>query len=248
VIINLVVNARDAMPGGGGIRISTSMDANSPARPVCITVKDSGTGMSDAVRRRAFEPFFTTKEVGKGTGLGLAVVYGIVTHADGDISIESVEGAGTAVHIHLPASRLPRERLITPVAHPRLPGNESILVVEDEAAVRQFSVNVLQQLGYRVSAVATGLEALRFLEAGVAVDAIVTDVVMPQMGGPALIRTLAEGGRLYPVVFMSGYTSDGAALEDLLTERSCFLGKPFGPADLGAAVRRVLDPVDARQG
>jgi CheY-like chemotaxis protein len=243
VVMNLVVNARDAMPDGGAIRISTALDRDARGRPVRITVKDSGLGMSEEVRARAFEPFFTTKEVGKGTGLGLAVVYGIVTHADGDITIDSTEGRGTAIHIHLPVSRTPRERMATPVAHPRLPGNESLLVVEDEPAVRQFTVNVLQQLGYQVTAVADGLEALGVLDGGHVVDAIVTDVVMPEMGGPALIRTLAESGRTYPVVFMSGYTSDGVALEDLMTERSCFLSKPFGPADLGAAVRRVLDPI-----
>ena len=170
----------------------------------------------------------------------------IVTHADGDITIESAEGVGTSVHIHLPVARTARERMMTPVTQPRLPGNESILIVEDEPAVRQFSVNVLEQLGYRVSAVADGVQALRYLEEDPEVDAIVTDVVMPHMGGPALIRTLAERGKLYPVVFMSGYTSDGAALEDLMTDRSCFLGKPFGPGELGAAVRRVLDPVETR--
>lgn len=249
VLVNLALNARDAMPEGGTLNIETSaatIDAveagGTPVPYYVITVSDTGCGMTEDVKQHLFEPFFTTKDVGRGTGLGLATCYGIVKQAGGQIWVDSEPGHGTAVRMYLPAicdaPAGPEERH----AAPALPGGkETVLLVEDEPLVRRLASRVLGGLGYTVLEAANGEEALRLARAGEAFDLLLTDVVMPGMGGQELAQAARAMRPDARVLFMSGYTDD-AVVRRGLSERSIdFLQKPFTPSALAMKVRHVLD-------
>jgi PAS domain S-box-containing protein len=256
IILNLAVNARDAMPKGGRLTIATSkivLGADSgdlvrldapPGTYVSLAVRDNGVGMTPAVKARVFEPFFTTKPMGRGTGLGLPVVYGFVKQSGGSISIHSEVGKGTKVCIFLPrveaelASRSPG-----PIdEHESLGGSETILLVEDEDPVRNFARNALEAFGYSVIEATNGREARELLEDTVnRVDLVITDLVMPQTGGRALASWLGEHFPLLPILFVSGYTQDNAYEGTGHLGGHPFLQKPFGPLDLCRKVRESLD-------
>jgi two-component system, cell cycle sensor histidine kinase and response regulator CckA len=256
VVLNLAINARDAMPHGGTLVLDTSnvFEAEGDARPstvpagahVVLTVSDSGTGMSEEVRKRAFEPFFTTKEVGKGTGLGLSTVYGIVTQSGGIVEIDSAPDRGTVVRVYLPAiaDAAPRPHARVESAAPAARA-ETVLVVEDDEAVRHLAREVLRGAGYQVVEARHGAEALELAAARDGFDLVLTDVVMPQVGGLALAKRLLERRPDTRVLLMSGHIDDAAIRNGVVSEDLPFLQKPFRPATLLETVRRVID--DARE-
>ncbi len=242
VIVNLVVNARDAMPDGGRITIATSVgpapaaDATAEAGSwVRVAVTDTGTGMDAHTRARIFEPFFTTKEPGKGTGLGLATVYGIVRQSGGNIEVESEPGMGTTFTISLPRAEDAPVTVEAPTA-PTGRGTETVLVVEDEGEVRGLIHAVLTDFGYTVLSAGRPGEALELAGRHPGpIHLLVTDMVMPEMGGPVLARRLLEVRPETAVLFMSGYT------DHTITSGPPFLQKPFTPDTLGRIVRAALD-------
>ena len=247
VLINLAVNARDAMPDGGRVTISTgttTFDAGDAAdhhdvtsgRYAHLAVCDTGAGMSDAVRARAFDPFFTTKPKGAGTGLGLATAYGLVKQNGGDIEISSAEGAGSTLHVYLPlASSTPAERTENRDAPSRRGHGQRILVVEDEPGVLDIIERILVADGYQVVTAASPLEAL---DKGVSdVDLVLSDVVMPQMSGIDLVVRLRDDVPELRAVFMSGYSDVPGGRP----EGASFIAKPFTRDDLLQEVARVLD-------
>ncbi|MCL4234813.1 MAG: response regulator, partial [Deltaproteobacteria bacterium] len=251
VLINLAVNARDAMPDGGRLTIATANAAvdrdyasrNADASPgmyVMMSVRDTGHGMSDEVRERIFEPFFTTKEQGKGTGLGLATVYGIARQNGGFITVDSQPGAGSDFRFYLPAASEPAHAPKSPESPTAAGGAEAILVVEDEDAVRRLAKRVLERNGYRVIEAASGDEALAVGD-DVAIDLVLTDVVMPHMNGRQLVEKLLARRPGLRVVFMSGYTEDAIARHGVLEDGTAFLQKPFTAADLARKIREALD-------
>jgi PAS domain S-box-containing protein len=258
VLLNLAVNARDAMPAGGTLAIRTrgvergeTYPAGHPeavsGRYALLEVADTGCGMTAQVRARLFEPFFTTKEPGKGTGLGLATVYGIVKQSGGHIEVDSTPGRGTTFRIYLPRVDGPEPGPGGSPAVQAPRGNETVLLVEDEEEVRVLARLVLRAGGYQVLEARDGEEALAVCQAHAgAVDLVVTDVIMPRLGGPELaarLRTLRPGAR---VLYMSGYTDDALGRQQLLGPDAPFLQKPFTVASLAAKVRAVLDrPVPA---
>jgi len=249
VIINLVVNARDEMPGGGTLSIETANATISAADAsrhdsevqagsfVTFTIRDTGRGMDEATKERLFEPFFTKKAVGKGTGLGLATVYGIVKQSGGFINVESELGKGAAFTIHLPAVlaqvETPVEEELAPEPAPG--GVESILLCEDEDMVRRYVATVLGDAGYRVLVASDGHEALK-VAADHRIDLLLTDVVMPRISGPELAERLG-----LPVLYMSGYTGDLIEQHELLKPGMAYIQKPFTAGDLKRKVRATLD-------
>ena len=237
VLLNLVVNARAAMPGGGVLTIETRNDDGA----VMLAVTDDGHGMEPEVARRAFEPFFTTRPKGQGTGLGLATAYGAVTDAGGSIDIESAPGEGTTVRIRLPAAA-GADPEPGPAEHPPpTVAGESVLLVEDEDAVRDVVLRQLDGCGYRVRAAASPHEALRLFTAEPdAFDLLLTDVVMPGMSGTQLASRVREARPGLPVLFMSGYTAGPAPGGHALPRDGSLLHKPFRRSDLLTAVRRAL--------
>ncbi|MBX7218851.1 MAG: PAS domain S-box protein [Blastocatellia bacterium] len=254
IIMNLVVNARDAMPTGGRLTIETrnfEVDATfaaahpgaTPGPHVKLSVSDTGYGMSDEIRSQIFEPFFTTKEHGKGTGLGLPIVYGIVRQSDGFLLVESQPGQGTGVHIYLPSTTFRLETTPLPGLSVELPrGTETILLVEDDAMVRQLAEEVLTLCGYQVLLATDGQEALLVVNDYQApIDMLLTDVIMPKMNGPELalqVRTL------FPdmlVVFMSGYTDRLLSQPMLEDQEIALIQKPFTPLILAQRVRTELN-------
>jgi CheY-like chemotaxis protein len=258
ILLNLAVNARDAMPRGGELRVETQhvvlehppKDALLPVgtgRYATLTVRDTGTGMGHDVLAKIFEPFYTTKEVGKGTGLGLAVVYGIVRRMGGGIVVRSVPGHGTTFRIYFPeaeerkAEKPEGEAAGASTAPAAGGGGVRVLVAEDEDSVRNFVRRALTAQGYRVVEARNGHEALEALERGAEVDLVLTDLIMPGMGG----RELAERVRvLYPelpILYTSGYSREIGDFQDILAGGEHFLPKPFGPKDLFRKVREVLD-------
>jgi PAS domain S-box-containing protein len=251
VILNLVVNARDAMPQGGRLGIearNVELDVRGDADPhpgayALIAVSDTGIGMDEATRARIFEPFFTTKGVGKGTGLGLATVYGIVKQSGGHIAVSTAPGAGTTFRIYLPRVEGGGADGSLSPAPTQLPrGSETILLVEDEAEVRTLSREVLVQLGYRVLEVAEPAEAQRLaVQPQSAIDLLVTDVVMPQMSGPELAAHLTARFPGLRVLHVSGYTSDALVSRGISASDIALLQKPFTPGELARKVREVLD-------
>ncbi|HEX3176141.1 MAG TPA: GAF domain-containing protein [Methylomirabilota bacterium] len=257
VIMNLAVNARDAMPRGGRLTLETAnlrVDAaHAPPSPdlgsgeyVMLGVTDTGLGMDAETRRRLFEPFYTTKEPGKGTGLGLATVYGIVQQSGGHIVVRSQPGEGATFKIYLPAVHDVVEAPETPVADDIPRGSETILVVEDEHEVRALVRQVLQERGYRVIEAGGPREALRFVtDATTSVDLLLTDVIMPQMTGRALADLLTADQPGLPVLFMSGYADSVVVEHGVLQSGRAYLQKPFTPAQLARVVRRVLDTARA---
>ena len=242
VLINLAANARDAMPEGGAFRIRTMLAGQKAdgGPHVCLEISDTGCGMGQDVLEHVFEPFFTTKEVGRGTGLGLSSVYGIVQQNHGTIEVSSTPGRGTTFVILLPA--VPETEEVSPAAPaPKsLRGTETILVAEDEPAVRTLVCGMLEQLGYNVLQAADGREALRILEQNGPVHLLLTDVIMPVMGGRELARRVNRLGSSTRVVYMSGYTDDTLAFHGLPQPGSAYIQKPFTREVLAEKLREVL--------
>ena len=250
VLLNLVVNARDAMPKGGRLTITTAarhIDSDSGEDEtfvragdyVTLSVTDTGTGMNAATRARIFEPFFTTKEVGKGTGLGLATVYGIVKQSNGYIAVESEPGRGTTFCVSLP--RAENEEPTTrkaPMPETRKRGTGTILLAEDEPLLRELGETILTQAGYKVLT-APDSGAIKALLAGYSgtIDLLLTDVIMPGISGPELVRLVRQSRPTIKVLYMSGYADD--EIEDLDHDAG-FLQKPFTPSELTAKIAEVL--------
>ncbi len=247
VLLNLAVNARDAMPKGGTLRIEaanvTRTGADRGGSRVVLTVADDGVGMSEETLGKMFEPFFTTKPKGKGTGLGLSTVYAIVHQAGGFTEVASDPGEGTTFRVFLPRNEDGfRETRKASGAHRRglSRGTETILLVEDEDLVRKLASDVLRGRGYTVLAAASGPDALALAEANAeSICLVVTDVVMPGMSGPEMALQIAARGLEFPVLYMSGYAaSDSGAL---LPEGAPLLLKPFSPDTLARRVRAAMD-------
>ena len=248
VVMNLVTNARDAMPHGGRLTIATANEHVTdydlraspelpPGRYVLVTVRDTGTGIDPAALPSIFEPFFTTKEPGRGLGLGLATVYGIVKQCEGHVEVESTPERGTTVRVYLPMAKA--ESGVGPARGPSKTSG-IILLVEDEAAVRLFARAALEEQGYRVLEAGHGWEALmRLSEFDGAVSMVIADVMMPEMGGSELARRLAVERPGLPILFLSGYTDDEMTLRGL-GPPSAFVQKPFTPDVLVRRVREVL--------
>jgi two-component system cell cycle sensor histidine kinase/response regulator CckA len=248
ILLNLAINARDAMPDGGTLVIET---ANSdppgewngpPQRCVMLLVRDTGIGMDAAIRSHIFEPFFTTKEIGKGTGLGLATVYGIVKQSGGYIIVDSAPGKGSVFKVYFPRIQGLADR---PKRAPRLSptrsGTATILLVEDELAVRRLASRLLRQQGYTVMEAANGLEALRLAsDQKGPIHLLLTDVVMPGMSGPELALHLGRDQSALKVIYMSGYADDALGKHGVLAEGTEFLQKPFTPHELTVRVRDSL--------
>jgi two-component system cell cycle sensor histidine kinase/response regulator CckA len=264
-IINLVVNARDAMPSGGTVTIKTVNQAVAASSAlgtaimpagdyVRIEVADTGTGMSKEIQSKIFDPFFTTKPVGQGTGLGLATVYGIVKQTGGFITVDSEVGKGTSFNIYLPrlkvdvaAASIAAE--VAPVMARDVTGQDTILLVEDEEAVRSFAARALRMRGYNVLEASGGEEALEIVQNGAnVIHLIITDVVMPNMDGPTMVRHVKALKPELPVIFMSGYAEEAFRRNDQSSEDIHFLPKPFGLKQLAAKVKEVLSgqPVPKR--
>jgi signal transduction histidine kinase/CheY-like chemotaxis protein len=253
VLVNLAVNARDAMPAGGTLTIDTgnvTVDADTIAggsrarkgRNVRLRISDTGNGMSADVAQHVFEPFFTTKPDGGGTGLGLATVYGILTQADGDIRIYSEPGHGTTFTITLPVTAEAAVRVAAPAPYQRTPKGETVLVVEDEEALREVTRRIFTRNGYKVITAANGPEALRIAGGHTGeIHLLVTDVVMPHMLG----KEVAEKMRLIKpeieVIFMSGYARPVLASQGRLDPGVALVEKPFSEADLLAVAGQVLN-------
>ncbi len=256
VLMNLTVNARDAMPKGGTLTIETanveldeesrSMHADSVAGPhVMLTVSDNGPGMTAEVKAQIFEPFFTTKEAGTGTGLGLATVYGIVKQSGGSIWVDSEPGQGTTFKIYLPRVEAEKteERRHTDITELR--GSEMVLLVEDEEAVRTLTRRMLVSAGYQVITASNGGEALLECERyGGVIHLLLTDVVMPKMSGKDLVNRLAKLRPSLKALFMSGYTGDVTLHHGVTDEGVLFIAKPFNAQALLRKVRTVLDGAD----
>jgi PAS domain S-box-containing protein len=253
VLLNLVINARDAMPDGGTLRIETrdvdvdaSREQDDPSirrgPSVRLTVSDTGAGMDETTRQRVFEPFFTTKALGKGTGLGLSTVYGIVQQSGGSIWFDSEPGRGTSFTIQLPRVTPAPHQSTAKIPTSVVPGTETILLVEDERAVRDLTKRVLQSAGYTVLAVSGGAEALdRLQEHPEPVHLMLTDVVMPGMNGRELAARAAGLRPEMKVLYTSGYTDDEILRHGVLDDPLRFMSKPYSPAELTHRVRDVLD-------
>lgn len=253
LLINLSVNARDAMPNGGRLLIETAevnLDLAAaqkhpgmkPGRQVMLKVSDEGIGMDDATMAHIFEPFFTTKEPGKGTGLGLSTVYGIVKQTGGFILAESELGKGAQFSVYFPCVDEEAVSVVEEKAGVNLDGTETILLVEDEESVRTLTGEILRKLGYRILEVPHGKAALSVAtKVGIAVDLIVTDVVLPGLSGPEIVEGLDVHCPNAKVLFMSGYIGDEVTRRGVLHEEVNFLQKPFTHDSLARKVRRVLD-------
>ena len=254
VIVNLVLNARDAMPGGGHITIETGnvkLDeerlleeglALAPGDYVMLAITDTGVGMDEATRAQAFEPFFTTKAKGKGTGLGLATVYGIIDQSGGSIAMDTAPGRGTSIRIYLPvttASPVVERHQATPLA---TEGSETLLLVEDNDAIREISARALRRRGYTVYEARNAEEAIDWsAKAGRRADMLITDVVMPGLSGPNLAARLLQQNPKLRVLYMSGYTDDATEVHGTFWGGVPLLQKPFTPSQLAERVRMALD-------
>jgi CheY-like chemotaxis protein len=253
VIVNLAVNARDAMPNGGKLLIESKNATLSepvfehamsyPAGSyVMLCVSDTGVGMDRQTQTRVFEPFFTTKAPGKGTGLGLATVYGIVKQSDGFISLYSEPGKGTAFKIYLPRVDVREPALETEPATARPGGGETILLVEDQEDVRRIVSLMLRRLGYHVLVASDGDEALALVATNTGViDLLITDVVLPGVSGRAVADEITKRLPATKVLFVSGYTDDAVVRHGVLEAGIHYLEKPFTPDALASKVRSVLD-------
>jgi CheY-like chemotaxis protein len=253
VIMNLVLNARDAMPRGGKITIETGHiyldeayagkhESIKPGHYVVLAVSDTGVGMDAETQKRIFDPFFTTKEVGKGTGLGLSMVYGIVKQSGGNIWVYSEVGKGTTFKIYLPRVDQVEEPERSTVLAAIPQGTETVLLVEDEEMVRNLSQEILEDSGYRVVVATNGKEGLRVCqEFREHIDLIITDVVMPEMNGREMAEQAALLRPTTKVLFMSGYTDDAIVRHGILEENMSYMQKPFLPDALALKAREVLD-------
>ena len=240
VLLNLALNARDAMPAGGKLSIRTSA---APDGRVRLTVSDTGCGMDPATKRRVFEPFFTTKGSGKGTGLGLSTCHGIVTQADGAISVDSEPGRGSVFEVVLPAvgaeGTAATQQAVTPHDHA---GTETILVVEDEPGVRSLVHRMLSRLGYNVQCARDGQEAFALLQSSDGpIDLVLCDVVMPGVAGPDIVKRVQARSPKTRALFMSGHTTHSLVENGSLQQGHAFIHKPFMPSALARKVREVLD-------
>jgi CheY-like chemotaxis protein len=254
VVMNLAINARDAMPRGGKLTIETAhIDIEPseaiersklpPGRFVMLAVRDTGCGMSQEVQSHLFEPFFTTKEVGKGTGLGLSTIYGIVKQSGGSIRVSSELGKGSTFEVYLP--RLddvrPPFTEMSPIVSPRV-GEEVVFLVEDEDGVRALTRQVLERQGYTVREARNGLQALRLEQENPGpIDLLVTDVIMPEMDGRELAEQMLARRPDLRVLYVSGYTDNALLSGGAEQEEPAFLQKPYSPNDLARKVREVLD-------
>ncbi len=255
VLLNLAVNARDAMPGGGHLTIETQntyVDQRyagtepgiTPGQYVLIAVTDTGTGMPAEVIAKAFDPFFTTKEVGKGTGLGLSQVYGFVKQSGGHVRIYSEVGQGTTIKLYLPRQPGDDTQAEAPQTEDALPGGEGreiILVVDDEAIVRQFSVDALTDLGYRVLEAGSARDALDVLQRHPEIDLVFTDIVMPEMNGRVLADEVKAFRPGLPIIYTTGYSRNAVVHNGVLDSGVDLIGKPFTLEELASCVREVLD-------
>jgi CheY-like chemotaxis protein len=256
VIMNLVVNARDAMPDGGKLTIETATVSLSehfsakqlgvqPGPHVLISITDTGTGMDEETQIHLFEPFFTTKNPGQGTGLGLATAYGIIRQSGGAIGISSELGRGTTVSVYLPVAKRKVEREAEKASTGELTGAETILLVEDETRVRKLIVDVLKSRGYTVLEATRGEDALRLVSAHRGpIDLALVDVVMPEMSGPDLMRQIEPQRPKMRVLYISGYTDEAIVHHGISQSGAAFLQKPFVPDALARKVREVLDNSD----
>ncbi|HEX7926981.1 MAG TPA: ATP-binding protein, partial [bacterium] len=252
-LINLAVNARDAMPNGGQLTIAVAHLGKAAASRtelglapndyVVVAVQDSGTGMTTDVRARAFDPFFTTKDVGKGSGLGLSMVYGFAKQSGGLVRIESEPGKGTVVFLYLPKAIVRDAAGSTPSQDSRRPtGTETVLIVEDDDGVREFAIRLLRELGYRVTAAENAKEALDLIDQMGPPDLLFSDVILPgAMSGEQLATHVKAKMPRVKVLFTSGYTSDHLKQTGQLLEGVQLLDKPYKSQQLAAVVRRVLD-------
>jgi CheY-like chemotaxis protein len=256
-LLNLVVNARDAMPDGGTITIEGQEQAISPehlsglepGRYVCLSVSDTGNGMDEATLARAMEPFFTTKGVGKGTGLGLSMVHGLAAQSGGRLVLKSRKGEGTTAEVWLPAIQVPAT---APAENPRKadatsPGSGmralTVLVVDDDALVLQSTAAMLADLGHRVLEASSGREALEYLGRAHSVDLVITDQAMPGMTGVQLAATIKQQWLHLPVILVSGYADLPSHLEPSLIR----LSKPFGQDRLARAITESMQDAAARK-
>ena len=254
VLLNLAANARDAMPRGGRLTVSVStvsvstvsVDKGSgtmaPGPYGLVSLTDTGTGMSTETLSRAFDPFFTTKQVGEGTGLGLASVYGIVSQCGGEVRLSSELGSGTTVELYLPVTdERPTEATAPPQDEPTARGSETILVVEDQPIVAAVVAQALDELGYSVLQAGDGVEALeRYEEHADTIALVLTDVMMPRMNGVEFVSELSRAGHEPPVLFMSGYTNNALASLTGLDRPIDLLQKPFEIAELHRRIRKAL--------
>jgi CheY-like chemotaxis protein len=243
VLMNLVVNAREAMPGGGMLNIETRNLSEETGDFLRLSVRDTGVGMDDRTRQHLFEPFFTTKSASRGTGLGLATVFGVVTQSGGHLSVASEPGRGAVFNLHFPRLAAPASLdAATAAVHAAAQGAGTVLLVEDQAEVRRLASTILCHMGFTVleAGDATGAidHALRF---DGEIRIMLTDVVMPGMNGKELAERMRQLRPKTKVVFMSGYTDRIMSHDGVLDESVVYLQKPFTPEQLNAAVRRVLE-------
>lgn len=253
ILVNLVVNARDAMPDGGTITIKTDnaelaesyaqkREEVQPGRYVMIAVSDSGIGMDGPTQKHIFEPFFTTKEPGKGTGLGLSTVYGIVKQSGGHVFVYSEPGRGTTFRIYLPCvADGANIRTKGNISEQRAQAGETIVVIEDEPSVRALAKRVLETRGYHVLTAGTGAEALELVSAHRVIDLIITDMVLPDTNGSALIDTIQEKTPEARLLMMSGYTAEDVERQGGMSDGVGFIEKPFTPDAFAKKVREALD-------
>jgi two-component system, cell cycle sensor histidine kinase and response regulator CckA len=260
VLLNLVVNARDAMASGGTILVETNNVVLSsqhkfpdpvpvvPGRYALLMVQDTGSGMDEATRARLFEPFFTTKSRGRGTGLGLATVYGIIKHLRGYIFAESEPGHGTTFRLYFPAA-VDASATTTHVSARLTPivGRETILVVEDDDAVRRFTTVALRRYGYEVLEAGSPERALEIAEQAESVHLILTDVIMPGLSGPAFVHRVRQQRANVPTIYMSGYPGDAMVANASMETGDAQLSKPFATDELLRVVREVIDQAKNRQ-
>jgi CheY-like chemotaxis protein/anti-sigma regulatory factor (Ser/Thr protein kinase) len=251
-VLNLVLNARDAMPQGGTITVSVErIPAGSDVLRrhvehkegdyILLAVRDTGIGMDQATRERIFEPFFTTKDIGKGTGLGLATVYGIVEQSNGWISVESNPGQGARFSVFLPEAA-DAEKTEAPAAEETLCGTETLLVVDDEESIRELATVFLGGQGYKVISASSGEEALDLIERHSGpIHGLITDALMPGMGGMTLAKRLRELLPAIKILFISGYAEDSGILSELSRTGEDYLQKPFGLKELAGKVRHLLN-------
>ncbi len=256
VLLNLAINARDAMPDGGTLTLETAnvqvggecssaQDVEVPPGDyVLIAVTDTGTGMDEPTRLHLFEPFYTTKGTGKGTGLGLSTVYGIIKQSQGFIWVYSEPNHGSTFKIYLPKTSRRRASLVVPARPATSSGSETILLVEDDEDVRAAAVRILERGGYQLIVARSGDEAVRLFHEGDTrsqVQLLLTDVVMPNMLGPKLVEHLRQTAPDLPVLYMSGYTEGSGVHQRLAGDRTRYLQKPFSPQNMLTAVRQALD-------
>ena len=237
MLVNLASNARDAMPTGGGLVLATALEGDT----VTLSVRDTGVGMSVAVKARVFEPFFTTKRLGKGTGLGLATVFALARRLGGTVALESSEGVGTTVSVVLPVAKR-ASQLPPPESRPPRSGGETVLLVDDDPLVRLTVENHLEALGYRALVASSAEEAVGLCEDPTfAVDLMITDVMMPGMLGPDLCRMLRERSKQFPVLFMSAHSREELVRDGHLEADARLLAKPFEAHELGEALGAALE-------